>query len=58
MEYLFHPFCCLVEQNNIKIGWKKVINDNNILITNNSKLLFKDNLKNVQLQYINKIKIF
>ena len=37
---------------------KKKINDNNILIINNSKLLFKDNLKNVQLQYINKIKIF
>ena len=58
MEWNGHsiPSFRLVQQNNVGMELKKVINDNNALIINNSKILFENNLKNVQL--FNKIKIF
>ena len=43
------PSFCLVQQNNVEIKCKKVINNNNILITHDSKILFENNLQKVQL---------
>ena len=67
MELLFHnyvwydkkqfPFLLFVSQSKIIQEWnKKIINDNNKFKKNNNKILFENNLKNIQFQYINKIK--